>query len=167
MATILYIASLAMAGKCSGKWAIHACGGGNGKRSEGADYNTLASDEFAAAQRDLEKDDRSRSLLARLTRLSARDHGLPQPAAETGLLRDDLEISESEERPLWNAEEILAEIGRDNRNNRDDVRRVDDIEESQQRDEDRAELLAALRLIKRLQASSSKSKLNDVIDDSP
>jgi len=31
---VIYLGSTAMAGKCTGKWAIHACGGGNGKRSD-------------------------------------------------------------------------------------------------------------------------------------
>jgi len=55
LAVVMYLASTATAGKCSGKWAIHACGGGNGKRSE-AEYSLkeiLSRGNFADANEEV------------------------------------------------------------------------------------------------------------------
>jgi len=56
--SVLFVAAVCLTsqvvlGKCSGQWAIHACGGGNGKRSESKPHNPISLSEPLSSDRDV------------------------------------------------------------------------------------------------------------------
>jgi len=163
---VLYLGSLADAGgKCTGRWAIHACGGGNGKRSD-IDYPSPSEDSAGPESLDSnDLDSRQLDLLTRLTRLSARN-GAQASAAAAALdarLRDAGGQEKGEETELarrWGAgDELVVDAGRE-------------LEEGERAEgargaEEEARLQAALRLIKRLlvrKASAKVSNIQDITD---
>jgi len=153
LAIIIYLASTAMAGKCSGKWAIHACGGGNGKRS---DLDNPSDKENSV--RDEIPEEKSWSILRRLARPSSqrteedRSRRLPDELTdhiETRQDSDDEKAERSEEDFLENTEHRDKPSGRPY---------------------DKDELIAALRLIRMIKSRNAEIKLrrsNDVILGSP
>jgi hypothetical protein len=150
-----YLGSLADGGKCTGRWAIHACGGGNGKRSD-INYPSLP-DEDGAARADTEDgDSRQRDLLTRLTRLSGRN---ADSTLDARLVRGEGQdaAEENELAPRrWSGEDeqLMVDVGRE--------------EAALQREggaaaraEERARLQAALRLIKRLLVKKSSAEVTN------
>jgi len=150
---LIHLGTIANAGKCTGRWAIHACGGGNGKRSD-IDYPpSLADDEASApAGGDTEDDPRQLDLLTRLTRLSARS-GDPSPleGRRGAAGQDGDELARR-----WEGSELMVDVGREGtgleREGTGLGREGAGLgrEGAESVSEERARLQAALRLIKRL-----------------
>jgi hypothetical protein len=143
---LIHLGTIANAGKCTGRWAIHACGGGNGKRSD-IDYPpSLADDEASApAGGDTEDDPRQLDLLTRLTRLSARS-GDPSPLeGRRGAAGQD----EDELTRRWEGSEFMVDVGREGAGLEREGAGLG-REGAESVSEERARLQAALRLIKRL-----------------
>jgi len=165
----IHLGTVANAGKCTGRWAIHACGGGNGKRSD-IDYPPSLADDSTAPEgrdpegrdsegrdpegRDPEDDPRQLDLLTRLTRLSARNGA---PAAL------DARRAEDELARRWAGSELMVDVGREGaglgregaglgREGAGLGREGAGLgrEGAESVSEERARLQAALRLIKRL-----------------
>jgi hypothetical protein len=152
LSVIFYLGSLADAGKCTGRWAIHACGGGNGKRSD-IDYPSLPSDEDGAPSEREEEDSRQRDFLTRLTRLSARNDD--SAALDARLGRGAGQDEPAPRRWGSEDEQLMVDVGREG----EQAPQREGGEAA--REEERARLQAALRLIKRLLVKKSSAKVTN------
>jgi len=158
-----YLGSTADAGKCTGRWAIHACGGGNGKRSD-IDYPSLPDEDATAPEgRETEDESRQLDLLTRLTRLSARS-GAPAAldARRAAAGQDGAELTRR-----WPGDELVGDVGREGAElggegvgfEREGAGLGREGAESNA--EERARLQAALRLIKRLMTRKASMLTNN------
>jgi len=152
----LYLGSLADAGKCTGRWAIHACGGGNGKRSD-IDYPSLPDDDGLAAPETEDEEIRQRDLLTHLTRLSARNGDATAAALDARLGRGAGQGAGAEDELAprhWEDEQLMVDVGREGEALQREMGEA-------AREEERARLQAALRLIKRLLVKKSSARITN------
>jgi len=137
---IVYLSSPVLAGKCSGRWAIHACGGGNGKRS-GGEYLDDSMNDVVVGERNFEDDEdsKARGLLDSLVRLSE-SHDEDQSSFDEQLRTDKKDSG------LWNDDRNLEDNSAHNR------REQSELNQNSSEEPEREKMAAALRLMRLLHA---------------
>lgn len=149
---MIFCTSSAIGGKCTGKWAIHACGGGNGKRSD-ADLtdDTDIRDQIPGAE--------SGTFLSRLvlplTDQDSRNSRLLDSLEDPDQLKTSRDFETSRDAREKADGDILESL---------ELKVQEKLAKNKKKQD---ELLAAFQLIKRIESRKARSKLranSDVID---